>query len=224
MGHSPLGAGNIIRSILPEAKLLLVGEGAVGKTSLLTALKGEPFCKNRMTTHGVEIERVHIPHPDGKHEIAFNAWDFGGQEVYRGTNQFFYSPHAVYLLLWDARAGMTRCDVLGWLERIKLRVGSKARVIIVATYYVTDQHYPFLNLAEIREKFGDIIAGVAEVDSGVLADGKTPADDGDAREKYGMAALRQQIAGVAAGLPHMGQERFNAQWRAARDEVLALRE
>lgn len=209
---------------LYEAKLLLVGEGTVGKTSLLAALKGEAFYKNRATTHGVEIERVSIPHPDGEHEISFNAWDFGGQEVYRGTNQFFYSPHAVYLLLWDARAGMTRCDVLGWLERIKLRVGTTAKVIIVATCQITGDHYPFLELEMIREKYGEIITGTATVDSGVLADGVTQADDGDLREKFGIVELRRQIADVAATLPRMGKIQFNTHWRAARDEVLALRE
>lgn len=42
--------------VLNEAKLILVGEGGVGKTSLLSALRGDPFIEDRPTTHGVEVD------------------------------------------------------------------------------------------------------------------------------------------------------------------------
>ncbi len=35
---------------------MLVGEGEVGKTSLLRALRGEEFVENRPTTHGIEAK------------------------------------------------------------------------------------------------------------------------------------------------------------------------
>ncbi len=44
--------------ILNEAKLILVGEGEVGKTCLLSALRGEPFVEGLATTHGIEIKYV----------------------------------------------------------------------------------------------------------------------------------------------------------------------
>lgn len=94
---------------LYEAKLVLVGEGNVGKTTLLKALKGkagEPPQKNEATTHGVEIDihGLRLPHPqkDGV-EIQLNAWDFGGQDVYRVTHQFFFSRRSLYILVWEPR-------------------------------------------------------------------------------------------------------------------------
>ena len=39
-----------------EAKVLLIGEGNVGKTSLSAALRGEEFVEGRPFTHGIEIE------------------------------------------------------------------------------------------------------------------------------------------------------------------------
>ena len=41
--------------VLNEAKLILIGEGEVGKTSLLGALRGDEWVENRPTTHGVEV-------------------------------------------------------------------------------------------------------------------------------------------------------------------------
>ncbi|MBI3168253.1 MAG: leucine-rich repeat domain-containing protein, partial [Chloroflexi bacterium] len=130
---------------LYEAKLVLVGEGNVGKTTLLKALKSNKEQEPRQgepTTHGVEID-IHglkLPHPekDGV-EIQLNAWDFGGQDVYRVTHQFFFSRRSLYLLVWEPRRGVQQGQVEDWLNMIRLRVGDDARVIIVSTHCKTGE-------------------------------------------------------------------------------------
>src|SRR5262249_8345430 len=54
---------------LNEAKLILVGEGEVGKSSLLAALCGEPWEEKRRTTHGIEIKQIKVTNPDIGAEI-----------------------------------------------------------------------------------------------------------------------------------------------------------
>jgi len=115
---------------LYEAKLVLVGEGNVGKTTLLKALKGkqgEAPQEHEPTTHGVEIDihGLRLPHPaqDGV-EIQLNAWDFGGQDVYRVTHQFFFSRRSLYLLVWEPRRGVQQGQVEDWLNMIRLRRAS----------------------------------------------------------------------------------------------------
>ncbi|MEM7476761.1 MAG: leucine-rich repeat domain-containing protein, partial [Planctomycetota bacterium] len=63
-----------------EAKMLLVGEGNVGKTSLVGRLQGESFIPDRDTTHGIEIGKLEFPIGDSDHRLVLNTWDFGGQE------------------------------------------------------------------------------------------------------------------------------------------------
>ena len=46
------------------SKMLLVGQGAVGKTSLLKRLRGEPFDEEEDTTRGMEVEIVFLDHPN----------------------------------------------------------------------------------------------------------------------------------------------------------------
>ena len=41
--------------VLNEAKLILIGEGEVGKSCLLGALRGDEWEDDRLTTHGIEI-------------------------------------------------------------------------------------------------------------------------------------------------------------------------
>lgn len=38
--------------------MLLIGEGNVGKSSLIAALRNEAFVENRPTTHGIEIGQL----------------------------------------------------------------------------------------------------------------------------------------------------------------------
>ena len=84
-------AGMQIR--LNEAKLILVGEGEVGKTCLMDALEGLPW-EEHPTTHGIEIRPIAAVDPVSGAEITLNGWDFGGQRVYRPTHQLFFSSPA----------------------------------------------------------------------------------------------------------------------------------
>jgi hypothetical protein len=72
--------------VLNEAKLILIGEGNVGKSSLLGALRGDPWQEGRPTTHGIEIKPIKVTDRDTGLEITLNGWDFGGQRVYRPTH------------------------------------------------------------------------------------------------------------------------------------------
>ena len=37
--------------------------------------------------------------------MTLRTWDFGGQEVYRITHQFFFTKRALYMVVWSAREG-----------------------------------------------------------------------------------------------------------------------
>lgn len=202
---------------LYEVKLVLVGEGNVGKTTLLKALKGnkdEAPQKNEPTTHGVEID-IHgllLPHPamDGV-EIQLNAWDFGGQDVYRVTHQFFFSRRSLYLLVWEPRRGVQAGQVEDWLNMIRLRVGDDARVLIVSTHCKTGERIARIDQPVLQQQYGEMIVGFYEVDSLV--------PDEQTGEMVGIAALKKVIAKQASQLEQMGML-FSPQWKAARDELI----
>jgi len=199
-----------------EAKLVLVGEGGVGKTTLLKALTGKDPQTNEPTTHGVDIaiQALHLPHPQKENvEIKLNSWDFGGQEVYRVTHQFFFSKRSVYLLVWEPRRGVQQCQVEDWLKLLRLRVGDEVRVIIVSTYCQSGQHIARIDKPVLKRDFGDMIVGFHEVDSLV--------DDPATGEKVGIAQLKQIIAETAQDFDQMGVV-LNKAWRESRDELLAI--
>ena len=187
-----------------DAKLLLVGGGNVGKTSVSAALRSAPFVKDRAATHGIEIKPLTVRHPSIDVDMTMRAWDFGGQEVYRISHQFFFSRRAIYLVVWKAREGQEYDEVEGWLRRIRLQVNNDARALVVATHCQeckSDLEYP-----QLEQAFPELLAGQYEVDNS---------------SGFGIPELRKGIALEAAQLPQMGQL-ISPRWIAARREVLAL--
>jgi internalin A len=69
---------------LNELKVLLVGEGAVGKTSLLKRLTDQPFDAAESKTSGINIKSWRVN--QGDQSIRYNYWDFGGQKVMHSTH------------------------------------------------------------------------------------------------------------------------------------------
>jgi Leucine-rich repeat (LRR) protein len=185
-----------------EAKLLVVGEGNVGKTSMIAALGSAPFVDGRPTTHGIEITPLTIPNPSTGNDMTVRGWDFGGQEVYRITHQFFFTRRALYVVAWNARQGREQDEVEGWLRRIRLRAGRDARVLLVATHCA--ERRPELDYPQLERAFPGMLAGAIETDS---------------RTGLGIDLLREAIGAEAARLPQMGQL-ISPRWVAAREEIL----
>jgi C-terminal of Roc, COR, domain/Ras of Complex, Roc, domain of DAPkinase len=190
---------------LNQAKLILVGEGAVGKTCLLDALRGDPWMPHRPTTHGIEIKPVNVTHQNI--EITLNGWDFGGQQVYRPTHQLFFSAPAIYLVVWKPREGPQQGFVKEWISLITRREPT-AKILIVATHGGPGQRQPDIDRQELIDEFGrDTILGFFHVDS-------QPNDI--TQQPTGIAELRAAIANIAAALPEMGRT-VPAKWQRTRE-------
>jgi internalin A len=88
-----------------ECKLLVVGNGAAGKTSLVCWFLERPHPEKHDPTHAIHIEEWNTPirltGDEEKSAVRINVWDFAGQELYHETHRLFYQSGAVYLVLWD---------------------------------------------------------------------------------------------------------------------------
>ncbi len=199
---------------LYEAKLLLVGEGDVGKTCLSKAMRAAPgtwsqvFNEKSQTTPGIKIDIGSLKVPNSQagssEPISINIWDFGGQERYYITHQFFFSPRALYCLVWRPRKGHSAGNVEEWMERIERRVPN-ARVLVISTH-CDEPGNPELDEGDLQSKFGEMIAGFHAIDN---------------KSGTGIPELLEAIGKEASGLEQMGRP-FNPRWKAVRDEALGL--
>lgn len=78
-----------------EYKLLVIGNGNVGKSCMVKRLVEDDFEEEWDSTHGIIICAYSL----GKYELQI--WDFGGQDIYHATHRLFMQSDALYLLLWD---------------------------------------------------------------------------------------------------------------------------
>ena len=199
--------------VLNEAKLILVGEGGVGKSSLLAALRGDPWDGDRSTTHGIEIKPVKVNDPETGTEITLNGWDFGGQQVYRPTHQLFFSAPAVYLVVWKPREGPQQGLVTEWISLVTHREPD-AKIFVVATHAGPGATQPDIDRQALWDRFGkETVVGFAHVDCRpAVRDERTGTWRG---ECAGISSLKEALARAAARLPGVGRS-VPARWHRVR--------
>ena len=113
---------------LYEAKLLIVGEGGAGKTTLAKKIKDQNYqLREEDSTKGIEVIKWRFPMENGR-EFRVNIWDFGGQEIYHTTHQFFLTKRSLYVLVADTRKEDT--DFYYWLNVVELLSDNSPLLII----------------------------------------------------------------------------------------------
>ncbi|MEH2393211.1 MAG: COR domain-containing protein [Nostoc sp.] len=114
--------------LLYEAKLLIVGEAGAGKTTLAKKIKDPNYQlqQNESSTEGINVIQWKFPFK-GK-EFQVNIWDFGGQEIYHATHQFFLTKRSFYAVVADTRKEDT--DFYYWLNVVKLLSDDSPLLII----------------------------------------------------------------------------------------------
>ena len=140
-----------------EAKLLIIGEGGAGKTSLANKLvnsqyelKLEGNENSEKSTEGIDVLHLNFKHSSGN-SFRVNVWDFGGQEIYHATHQFFLSKRSLYVLVADTRKESTNFNY--WLEVVELL--SEASPTLIIKNEKQDRPCQ-INENQLRERFPNL--------------------------------------------------------------------
>jgi internalin A len=81
-----------------EAKLMVLGNGRVGKTQICRRLRGLQYDETVPSTHGIAVTAE--PWVGSTDDEALNIWDFGGQDIYHGAHTLFMETSAVFMIVW----------------------------------------------------------------------------------------------------------------------------
>jgi internalin A len=203
---------------LAEAKLLLVGEGSVGKSSLVERLLWNQPPSDQGKTVGVDIHRWEVSSEklavkskklagadaseSYQHSLQVNVWDFGGQEIYHATHQFFLTHRSLYLIVLESRKDEIANSLDYWLRHVQSFAGD-APIIVVANK--SDQHKMILDKRGLQLKYPAIKAIV-----------HTSCVTG-----AGIDQLRQAIKQALAALPHVN-DWIPVTWFAVKEKLAAL--
>ena len=190
--------GDLKRTVLP---LMLLGDGQVGKTSLILRLTGNEFNDSQLTTVGKEsyIQQVKLH----GYELKMKIWDTAGQERFKSMSvqvvQVIKNSDAVILVYAiDDRNSFNALDQ--WLNKLNdtIDISKKPIMIIgnksdvesdkrVVTYeegkkYADEKGYHFYetsakNNINIKEAFDDIFEQLYKAFEPEIT-GEKPANEG----------------------------------------------
>ncbi|MEA5449842.1 COR domain-containing protein [Leptolyngbya sp. CCNP1308] len=183
---------------LNEAKLIFLGFGAVGKTSLVNRLTCQKFDPKSAKTEGIQITQWPIT-LNNTEDIKLHVWDFGGQEIMHSTHQFFLTERSLYLLVLNGRQGHEDADAEYWLELIQ-SFGGDSPVIIVLNKI---KEHPFdVNRGALQQKFLNIREFITT----------------DCETGQGIDHLRAAIERETDALEHL-RDPFPASWVAIKNKL-----
>ena len=183
---------------LNEFKLILVGRGGVGKTTLVHRLIEGKY-KEFQRTPGINITKW--PRMIDGDDVHAHIWDFGGQEIMHGTHRFFMTERALYLVLISGREGTEDHDAEYWLSMVRSFAGDVPVIVLLNKF----EDYRFeLNRELLREKYSRDLVFV----------------ETDSYTGQGIPALCEQICAHAKKLPGL-KAAWPAAWRRVKDELPA---
>jgi internalin A len=205
VGVHPLAAltyyfSTLVSRPLNEAKVILVGRGGVGKTSIVRQLVHRRFDPKEDKTHGIDITRWEVQ--INKEQVRLNIWDFGGQEIMHATHQFFLTKRSLYLLVLNAREGEQDGNVEYWLRLIQ-SFGADSPVLVVINK--THQHAFDLNRRGLREKYPTIKDFIQT----------------DCESEHGLSDLRRAILREIDRLDHL-RDPFPEGWFSVKEALSHL--
>ncbi|MBL7794079.1 MAG: TIR domain-containing protein [Saprospiraceae bacterium] len=179
-----------------EAKLLLIGEGGAGKTSLCRKLfdPNAPLPQEKDRTKGIDIHPLYFDLPDQESkQFRLNIWDFAGQGKYQSAHSFFYTHRSLYILVDDTRTlnenDAWRTLYNNWLQTAEL-FGGQSPVLVLHNEKDGCARTGF-SLGSFQEHFSFVHGELFRINLG-------------ASEAEKITDLRRQIERQALSLPHIG--------------------
>lgn len=115
-------------------KVLCLGDGAVGKTSLIRRFAHNKFTKSYLETLGVDItdKIVTVTKASENINLKMVIWDIAGQDRYKHYRSAFYSGTEALIIVCDVTNPTTFDNLQMWKNEIDHYLGVRLPTIFLA--------------------------------------------------------------------------------------------
>ena len=131
-------------------KVILIGEGGTGKTSLIRNVIGLPFCQTIETTSANSFSTKQIT--INKKTYNINLWDTIGQEKYRALTKIFIKESDIVVLVYDITNRKSFTELEYWYNEVEDILGSSPILGIAGN------KYDLFTQEEVKESEGEQFA------------------------------------------------------------------
>ncbi|CAH6718192.1 vacuolar protein sorting-associated protein 21 [[Candida] jaroonii] len=102
-----------------QFKLVLLGESAVGKSSIVHRFVKNTFDNMRESTIGAAFLTQTITLPESNTTIKFEIWDTAGQERYKSLAPMYYRNANAALCVYDITSRSSFNKAQDWIKELK---------------------------------------------------------------------------------------------------------
>lgn len=132
-------------------KLCLLGDGAVGKTSLVRRYVFDVFDDKYLMSFGTKVSKKNVKL--GEAEIDFMIWDILGQKTHESLHAAYYRGAAGALAVCDFTRPDTMKNLKSWLGSFRSVVGEMP-VLILGNKSDLDKKYSLPELEQYANSIG----------------------------------------------------------------------
>jgi small GTP-binding protein len=111
------------------AKVILIGDSSVGKTSILNRYYNDNFNESLLLTVGVDF-RVKNTKMNNL-IIKYHLWDIGGREHFKSMLGYYYRDANIILLVFDITKYETFVNIKDWSDEVDKYVNSHITKILI---------------------------------------------------------------------------------------------
>ena len=110
-------------------KILLLGDGGVGKTSLLLRFIDNTFDPDYKSTIGVQF-MTRVVRFDNKY-VKLIIWDIAGQSKHATYRHLYYKAANGIILVYDITRDSTFQNLSRWLQDAKTSIGTDLKIAVL---------------------------------------------------------------------------------------------
>jgi Ras-related protein Rab-7A len=139
-------------------KIVLLGDGAVGKTSSVHRYLDNKFSNTYAATIGVDILNTKVKVKED--EISLNIWDLAGQDHFKSIRSKFYRGTSACVLIFDLTNTKTFDNIINWIEEAKNLTSQNIPMFLVGNKTDLDHLRQISNdkMKKLKEAYNNIFA------------------------------------------------------------------